>query len=136
MPNTKTKVAQALFPLLSEFHKVTGLPLKAVRQSLEEDLLDRIVLDFESKALIIRAYGDDDTVEFRLGNSSDPERNQGDDASQVHPWKDFLRREFGWGWVTVNQQGYLDGLLLSFGGITPQLLVTVVASELNISLIR
>jgi hypothetical protein len=31
----------------------------------------------------------------------------------------------------VNQQGYLDGVLLSFGGVIPQLLITVVASSLK-----
>jgi hypothetical protein len=111
---------------------VNGLPLKAVRYGFEDNSLARIVLDFESKALIVRADEDDDTVEFWVVDSSHPERTQGDDAGQAHPWKDFVEQEFGWGWVTVNQQGYLDGLVLSFGGITPQLIVTVAASSLKI----
>jgi hypothetical protein len=133
MTGIKTRTAEALFPLLSAFHEVNGLPLRAVRQGLAEDSLVSIVLDFESKALIIRADGEDDTIEFWVVDSSGPERSQGDDASQSLPWKDFVEQEFGWGWVTVNQQGYLDGLILSFGGIMPQLVVTVVASSLKLS---
>jgi len=44
-----------------------------------------------------------------------------------------MEKSFGWGWLTINQQGYIDGDMLSFAGITPRLLITVVASSLKVS---
>lgn len=46
------------------FHEVNGLSFKAVRQSLSDESLVGIVLDFESKALIMQANGEDDTVDL------------------------------------------------------------------------
>ena len=132
MTTTKSKAAEALFPLLSVFHEVNGLTLKAVRQEIVEELLVGLVLDFESKTLMIKADPDDDTVDFSIGSSSAQALRQSSEVSAAHPWGDFIGREFGWGWVSINQQGYLDGLVLSFGGILPQLLVTVLASSLKV----
>jgi uncharacterized protein DUF6334 len=136
MNTVKTKTAEVLFPLLSTFHQLSGLTLRVVRQHLVEGCLVSIVLDFESKALILRADEADDSVEFSVAGFPDSNRNQGDDVSQVHPWSHFIQRTFGWGWVTVNQQGYLDGLVLSFGDITPDLIVTVEASSLKVRAIE
>jgi hypothetical protein len=136
MTTIKTRTAEALFPLLSAFHEMNGLRLRAVRQGLVEGLLVSIILDFESRALIVGADGDDDTVEFSIIDSSDTERSRGDDVSQAAPWKFFIEREFTWGWVMVNQRGYLDGLALSFGEAVPQLIVTVVASSLKAASVR
>lgn len=133
MTTVKTKTAEALFHLLSAFHDVNGLILRAVSLERSEDLLTSIAFDFGTKALVAKANGEDDTVEFWSIESSLPERLQENDASDVSPWKTFIGQEFGWGWVTVNQQGYLDGIVLSFGGIMPQVLITVVASSLKVS---
>jgi hypothetical protein len=38
--------------------------------------------------------------------------------------------------VIVNQQGYCDGAMLSFDGIRPGVLLTVVASALKVSAIN
>jgi hypothetical protein len=41
--------------------------------------------------------------------------------------------QFGWGWITMNQQGYCDGLLLSFGKVIfPQLVLNVMASAIEV----
>lgn len=132
MTTTKVKAAEALFPLLSTFHEVNGLSLKAVRQEAEEGSLVGLVLDFGSKVLVVKADADDDTVEFWVTSSSVTEPKKGTEASSENPWREFIGREFGWGWVSVNQQGYLDGIVLSFGGVIPQLLITVVASSLKV----
>jgi hypothetical protein len=126
------KAAEALFPLLSAFHEVNGLLLKAVREEVVEELLVGLVLDFGSKALMIKADPDDDTVDFWVTSFSAQEWREGAEVSSALPWREFIGRGFGWGWVSVSQQGYLDGLVLSFGGILPQLLVTVVASSLKV----
>jgi hypothetical protein len=131
MTTIKTKTAEVLFPLLSAFHDVNGLRLKAVSQRKMEDSLVGIAFDFGSKALIVKADGEDDTVEFWSAESALLELFP-EDISNVYPWIGFIGQEFGWGWSTVNQQGYLDGIILSFGGIMPQLLLTVVASSLKV----
>jgi hypothetical protein len=46
-------------------------------------------------------------------------------------WREFVGQPFGWGWAVMNQQGYSDGVLLSFGGVTPQVLLEVIASSLK-----
>ncbi|MEZ2346465.1 DUF6334 family protein [Terriglobus sp. RCC_193] len=132
MTTTKVKAAEALYPLLSAFHEVNGLLLKAVRREVVDDLFVGLVLDFESKALMIKADPDDDTLDFWVTNSSAQDWKEATEVSSTHPWREFIGTEFGWGWVSVNQQGYLDGLVWSFGGILPQLLVTVVASSLKV----
>jgi hypothetical protein len=133
MMSVKTKTAEALFPLLSIFHEMSGLSLKAVRQSEVEDELIGIEFDFESKVLIIRANGEDDTVELSSVESSIHKLSAGGSTNLDFPWRSSIGKEFGWGWVIVNQQGYLDGIALCFGGITPQFLITVVASSLKVS---
>jgi hypothetical protein len=72
-----------------------------------DGLLTHIALDFESKSLMVRADGEDDTVEICSIDSPRSERLQENDASNVYPWENLIGQEFGWGWVTVNQQGYL-----------------------------
>lgn len=134
MTSTKTRAAEALFPLLSSFHALNGLSLKDVRQNRVDDTVVSIVLDFDSKVLILAADEDDDTIEIVVRDSSDSqEPSPGGLLGHTNPWQRFIRKEFGWGWVTINQQGYLDGVLLSFDGISPQLIVTVVASSLKIN---
>jgi len=133
---SRLKAAEALFPLLSAFHEINGSVLKTVRQEIYEDSHVGIVLDFESKSLIIRANPEDDTVDFFVVASSAIEKSDRNDVSQTFPWKQFIGKEFGWGWVSVNQQGYLDGLILSFGGIIPDLIVTVIASSLKLGSVQ
>jgi Family of unknown function (DUF6334) len=133
MTTIKRQTAEALFPLLSAFHDVNGLTLKAVSSRSSEESPASIVLDFGQKCLVVRANGKDDTVEFWSTDSPFSEGVPKNDTSNMLPWRGFIGREFGWGWVTVNQQGYLDGIVLSFGGITPQLLITVVASSLKVA---
>jgi hypothetical protein len=131
----KRKAAEALFPLLSIFHDVNGLTLEFVRRSETDGLRDRIILAFRSKNLILQAVEDDDTVEFWTSVSFDADATNGQNVSHLHPWKELIGREFGWSWVAINQQGYLDGVLLSFAGIEPRVFVTAVASSLKVSVI-
>ena len=136
MTSIKTKTAEALFPLLSAFHDVNGLVLKAVGFQVHENSLTGITFDFGMKILIVKADGEDDTVEFWSTDSRLSDRPQEKVASDVRPWGALIGQEFGWGWVTVNQQGYMDGIVLSFAGIIPRILITVVASSLKVSQIE
>ena len=129
---TKRLVGEALFSVLSEFHKIEDATLRAVRHVWTEDSLDRIILDFGSRCLVIAADQNDDTVDISVATTIE-ERCAGDDSSHSAAWASLLGKKFFWGWVTVNQQGYCDGVLLSFDGIKPQIFLNVIASSFNIS---
>jgi hypothetical protein len=47
-------------------------------------------------------------------------------------WSGLIGKPMGWGWLVVNQQGYLDSVLLSFGGVVPEVAIIVVASALKL----
>ena len=57
------------------------------------------------------------------------------DVSHLPLWEPFIARPFGWGYAVVNQQGYCDGLLLSFGDIRPKVLLQVIASSIDVKAI-
>lgn len=123
-------VAGALDPILSVFREVSQQPLRSVR--LEEDQ-NRVILDFERGELVVQGDPDDDSIEVRFVNQGETESTQAVLVGHLDPWASFIGKPFGWGWITVNQQGYCDGLLLSFDGIDPQLLLIVAASALVVS---
>jgi hypothetical protein len=123
-------VGEALFPVLSGFHEIGQQPLRAVWQASADGCLDQIIFDFDHCSLIVSAKQDDDSIDFNVVVATSVDRTSGDDASQLPEWKDLIAVPFGWGWVTVNQQGYCDGLLLSFGGIVPQVVLSIVASSI------
>jgi hypothetical protein len=134
MTEWRVAAASALSASLDNFHRIDGQILQAVWRVIDAGCLARVVLHFDQNFLIIEARTDDDTVEFWAEERSSFS-NVGIDASQSNLWSRFIGKSFGWGWVTINQQGYCDGVLLSFGGITPQVILNVVASSINESTI-
>jgi hypothetical protein len=48
------------------------------------------------------------------------------------PWKKYLGKECGWTWLAWNQEGYPDGVLLSFDGIEPTVLLQTIASSIDV----
>ena len=120
-----------LHPLLLPFHRVNGNELRSVWRVYEEGNLDKIILVFEQESLVIQADPDDDTIVFEVLGNSHRFADDWKDASSSEPWRRFIGKTFGWGWIVINQQDALDGILLSFSGIMPQLLLTVVASSIK-----
>src|SRR5262249_16056445 len=96
-----------------------------------EGILDKIVLGFDQDSLVIEAEPYDDTIVFHLINNNDRDIQGWINASYSAPWSGFIGEPFGWGWITINQQDALDGILLSFGGIEPQLMLNVMASSIE-----
>jgi hypothetical protein len=134
MTPTKIRAAEALYPLLSPFHAVAGRILCGIRHVSADGCLDQIILDFGAASLIVTADENDDSIEVEITERVHSETNlEGMNSNHAELWKAFIGRSFGWGWITVNQQGYCDGLLLSFEGINPQLLLNVVASSIKAS---
>jgi hypothetical protein len=125
-----------LHPLLLEFHGINGHPLRTVWRVYTEQCLDQVILGFETDSLVVEAEPYDDTLKFHLTSNKDLNTKGWIDASRSEPWSGFIGKPFGWGWITINQQDALDGILLSFGGITPQLMLNVMASSIEESVIH
>ncbi len=132
MTMVKNRTAEAIAPMLSAFHIIGDRPLRAVWQGFTEGSLDRMVLIFNQVSLIVIANEDDDSIDFTTADTTEGSDLGDINASLSEPWRTFIGKPFGWGWVTVNQQGYCDGLLLSFGGIIPQIVLNVRASSIYI----
>jgi hypothetical protein len=128
MSSIKLRTAEALSPLLKLFCEIDGALLREVRQTVENEMVIAVTLQFDSIFLSIRAVEDDDTVDISLMKG----HVQGDLLNDQQPWADKIGKPMGWNWVMVNQQGYLDGVLLSFGGVSPEIVITAVGSELKV----
>ncbi len=118
---------------LLPFHQAQGHQLTAVLSADTEDG-EQILLAFGTEGLIFSCNGDTDTVAVRfgpLGSVDDAEDLTADGA-----WSRFIGKEFFWGWLMLNQQGYADGVLLSFDGVVPEIGLNVVASEFEVLEIR
>ncbi len=124
-----------LHPLLLEFHGINGHPLRSVWRIYVEECLDKIVLGFDQDSLVVKAEPEDDTIVFHLISNNDRNTYGWIDASHSELWSGFIGKKFGWGWIIINQQDALDGILLSFDGITPQLMLIVMASSIYESII-
>jgi hypothetical protein len=122
--------AEALDPMLGNFRRIDGEMLRTVWRVHDEGCLVRVVLDFGHISLTIEARPDDDTIEILTDEGASVAKTAVD-ASKSEPWSSFVGKPFGWGCVTINQQGYCDGVLLSFDGVIPRMLLNVVASSLD-----
>lgn len=126
----KTQIGETLSRVLAPFHEVDGCSLKAVWETTVDECIEAIQLEFESGFLTITADSDDDTVDLSFTKSRHGKAIRVDHRD---PWRQLMGRNFGWGWVGVNQQGYLDGVSFSFQSVVPQYSLTVVASSLRLS---
>jgi hypothetical protein len=112
--------------------------LRGVRHVNGGDSASEILaLLFDEKVLFLVAEAPDDTISVHADADALAQRAQreGIPVQGEEPWRSLLGKELGWGWAVVNQQGYCDGVLLSFDGILPNVLVQVVASSLKASAI-
>jgi Family of unknown function (DUF6334) len=132
MTAVKTDIAEAAAPVLEMFHALGERPLSAVRQICTEGSLDEIIFDFGSVSMVVAADEEDDSIDIAISEGNRP---KGVDASRQEPWSELIGKPFGWGWLTINQQGYCDGILLSFGDIRPQVLLNVMASSIKVAAI-
>jgi Family of unknown function (DUF6334) len=62
----------------------------------------------------VEGNSDDDSVAFIVAANSETASEGSVDASHLDHWESYLSKAFEWGWLTTNQQGYCDGLLVSF----------------------
>ena len=103
--------------------------LGAVYENISDGCRDALVLQFTTRSLLFRATAEDDTIGVLCEEAAlDMSSWSRVDASE--PWKSLVGTVFGWGWVTINQQGYCDGVLLSFDGLVPTVLLCVLGSSI------
>lgn len=126
----KLRMAEAAYPLLECFHAVDGSPVRSVWESREDRDITSIYAQTESGWLRIAVDADDDTIDLTLVPQA---TNGAIEVSKLAPWRSCIGKQFGWGWLGINQQGYLDSVFLSFGSDIPQLCITAQASALIIS---
>jgi|GEM_PF-1787142 hypothetical protein len=129
-------VTDRQYELLSVFHKVDQKILKAVWYLWVDESLDKLVFEFDEGLLFIEAEVDFDTITCRFVDINGFESIPGLVKPASKLWDDFIGKPFGWGWIAVNQQNYLDGVLLSFDGICPNILLNVMASSITVNPIR
>ena len=122
--------------LLLEFRGINRQVLRAAWRVYLEASLGKIVLGFDQDSLLVEAEPYDDTITIHLISNNDRSTDGWIDASHSKPWSSFIGKTFGWGWITINQQGYIDGILLSFDGIWPQVMLNVMASSIKESIIH
>lgn len=105
--------------------------LAGVYEAVVDGCRDELVLAFDGASLAFRADPDTDTLEARF------------DGAAFHPSSDhrvlsgtaldpFAGAEVGWSWLAVNQQGYCDTALLSFGTLVPNVVVHVIGSSVRV----
>ena len=102
--------ASVSFPRLSIFQSISSLPLISVGEKSSEGRLEEMVLDFGETSLIITANEEEDSLEVRAAQR--PDTADFVDVSGAEPWNKFVGKKFGRGWLTVNQLGAWDGLVL------------------------
>ena len=115
---------------LDAFHSIENERLSKVLWRNGGEAPEALWLIFERRTLLIQANGAYDTITVAAGEAV--QVGWCTDLSSSNFWRDFLGQPFGWGWVATNQQGYRDAVLLSFGGITPQVMLEVIASSMKL----
>ena len=114
---------------LDAFYSIEDEHLSKVLWRSREDSAEALWLIFTSSNLLIQANPEDDTISVASGMMLDADELV--DLSSSEFWRGFVGQRFGWGWTVTNQQGYQDAILLSFDGISPQVMLEVAASTMK-----
>lgn len=109
-------------------------PLRGIYEKTADGCREALVFAFAEKALVIEANPEDDTVQIACKDNITEQVAGLTPISRHSPLGKWIGKRFGWGWITINQQGYRDGVLLSFGDrvFPPALLLEVSASSIGI----
>ena len=95
---------------------------------------EEIILAFSAEGLVFRCNEDSDAISVSFEAITALEG--ADDLTAEPTWSRFIGKEFSTGWLTLNQQGYTDGALLSFDGVVPEVGLNVVAAAFEVLEIR
>jgi hypothetical protein len=125
--------ASVYFPRLSVFQAIANLPLTSVSEKSSEGRLEEMVLSFGESCLMITANEEEDSLEVRAAQGADTDGFV--NVSESEPWRTFVGKKFGWGWLTINQLGAWDGLILGFEAAAPQIMLHVRDSAIRVGVI-
>lgn len=109
--------------------------LKEVWERVGSGCRHYIVLRFTYDVLAFKVNEDEDTIDVRCTKPSAIDFSDLRRADPEEPWCRFMGKSLTWGWVAVNQQGYQDGVLLSFDYVMPSVMLCVAASSAEILLL-
>jgi hypothetical protein len=125
--------ASVYFPRLSVFQAISNLPLTSVSEKSSEGRLEEMALGFGETYLMITANEEEDSLEVRAAQGADTDGFV--NVSESEPWTRFVGKRFGWGWLTINQLGAWDGLILGFEAAAPQVMLHVRDSAIRVGVI-
>lgn len=125
--------ANTFFPRLSVFQAIANLSLVSVSEKSSAGHRDEMVLDFGQTLLVITANEEEDSLELRAAQET--ESSSLVNVSESEPWNKFIGKKFSWGWLTINQLGSWDGLVLGFEAATPQIMLHVIDSSIKVGMI-
>jgi hypothetical protein len=91
-----------------------------------------LVLQWDGGYLLFCADIDTDSmeVEFHEGDLAPSRKYRS--LRSVSPWAEYIGEKGGWTWLAVNQQGYCDTALISFGNIIPNIMLHVICSAIKV----
>jgi hypothetical protein len=118
---------------MAPFHAAQGYTLTAVL-SADTDKGEEIILAFGVRGLVFGCDADTDALELAFVELDDVD--DADDLTGDPAWSKYIGKEFSTGWLTVNQQGFADGALLSFDDVVPEVGLNVVAGAFEFLEIR
>jgi hypothetical protein len=125
----RLRTSEASYSLFQPSSHVENQALQSVTE-IEDAFGTFAALDlqFESKTLRIAALGYNDTVEITL-----VEQPSVGKPATSSMWQSLIGQKLGYVWIAINQQGYLDTVLLGFSSVVaPDVSVTAVASGLSV----
>ncbi len=124
-----SETTQALQP----FEQAQGRTLTAVLCS-DSDEGEEIILAFASDGLTFACGAETDALMLSWGGIGELE--EAEDLTADPAWSRLIGKELSSGWLTLNQRGHVDGALLSFDGVVPEIGLNVVAGAFEILDIR
>jgi Family of unknown function (DUF6334) len=102
--------------LLGEISDHAGT-LRQVKYLLDiesPDSLEAIVLIFENRILTVSVFAEEDTIELQDCEPLIGASNNLIDLLNNNLWSLAIGKALRWGWVLINQQGYLDAIQFEF----------------------
>jgi hypothetical protein len=89
----------------------------------------KVVLELDSSSIEIKVDSETDEIVI----SSIFIDGMCDDLSNIDGLSDYIGMKLGWTWIGTNYLGYLDIVIFSFSGISPDIMFVACASDVMIS---
>ena len=104
--------------------------LQDVYEKVVHGCRGEIVLDFGDSFLRFTVDQDTDSIAGQFHQRALGAKRGYRSIASVAPWRKYLKKECGWTWLAINQQGYWDTVLISFDAVVPNILLNVMASSI------